>query len=77
MSFLLQASFSEGRVYFQGCLAQIDRILQLRSVERAFALICHKDAEKYKSKLYVKKIYFCVSTYHLITDILCTCIESF
>ena len=62
MSFLLQASFSEGRVYFQGCLAQIDRILQLRSVERAFALICHKDAEKYKSKLYVKKnILLCIN----------------
>ncbi|XP_061193710.1 THUMP domain-containing protein 2-like [Saccostrea echinata] len=39
---------SEGRVYFQGDVNQIENILQLKTVERAFALVLHVDSKKYK-----------------------------
>ncbi|XP_062602954.1 THUMP domain-containing protein 2-like [Saccostrea cucullata] len=39
---------SEGKVYFQGNVNQIERILQLKTVERAFALVLHVDSNKYK-----------------------------
>ncbi|XP_062574007.1 THUMP domain-containing protein 2-like [Saccostrea cucullata] len=39
---------SEGRVYFEGNVNQVEKILQLKTVERAFALVLHVDSNKYK-----------------------------
>ncbi|XP_052701376.1 THUMP domain-containing protein 2-like [Crassostrea angulata] len=41
-------SHSEGRVYFHSNLTHIDQILRLKTVERAFALVLHKDSTEYK-----------------------------
>ncbi|XP_048733202.2 THUMP domain-containing protein 2-like [Ostrea edulis] len=41
-------SISEGRVHFQGSVNQIDTILELKTVERAFALVFYKGSNEYK-----------------------------
>eukprot|EP00105_Crassostrea_gigas_P000616 XP_011412487.1 PREDICTED: uncharacterized protein LOC105317531 [Crassostrea gigas] len=41
-------SHSDGRVYFHSSLTHINKILQLKTVERAFALVLHKDSTEYK-----------------------------
>lgn len=46
----MQVSHSEGRVYFHSSLTHIDQILQLKTVERAFALVLHKDSTEYKGR---------------------------
>lgn len=46
----MQVSHSEGRVYFHSSLTHIDQILRLKTVERAFALVLHKDSTEYKGR---------------------------
>lgn len=55
----MQVSHSEGRVYFHSSLTHIDQILQLKTVERAFALVLHKDSTEYKGRSQIHFIENC------------------
>lgn len=55
----MQVSHSDGRVYFHSSLTHIDQILQLKTVERAFALVLHKDSTEYKGGSQINFIEHC------------------
>lgn len=55
----VQVSHSDGRVYFHSSLTHINKILQLKTVERAFALVLHKDSTEYKGGSQINFIEHC------------------
>lgn len=55
----MQVSHSDGRVYFHSSLTHINKILQLKTVERAFALVLHKDSTEYKGRSQINFIDHC------------------
>lgn len=55
----VQVSHSDGRVSFHSSLTHINKILQLKTVERAFALVLHKDSTEYKGGSQINFIEHC------------------